>query len=95
MKRFSILILFAAFILLSSGCFSLRGLKPDLVVKHPDSPMMIIEGKGKIKVAIYDPSKNELIEYGWVDLNLKCNHYHGWTLMKYDWQKFIKKRDNE
>lgn len=96
MKRFSTLIILTAFILLSTGCLlPLRGLKEDLVIKHPDSPMVIIEGEGRIKVAIYDPETNGLIEFGWVDLGSTYNQYHGWTLMKYDWQKFLIKKEND
>lgn len=72
-----------------SGCLTLRGLSPDVIVKHPDSPMMIMEVKGsRIKVAIYDAQENKFIEYGWIDIG-KCKCYTGWFFMKYDAQKFL------
>lgn len=77
-----------------SGCFVPRGLKSDVVVKHPDSSMLIIaiEKRG-IRVAIYDAQQNKMIEYPQL---IPFDHYlNGWTIHKYDWQKFMKKRESE
>ena len=58
----------------------------DPIVKHPDAPMFIMQGK--VKVAIYYKKDNKLIEYGWVDAE-------GMTMRKFDWEKFIKKKEEE
>ncbi len=76
-----------------SGCLTLRGLSPDVIIKHPDSPLLIQETKGnKIKVSIYNAQEKKMIEYGWIDISA-CRHYEGWTIMKYDWQKFLKEEN--
>ena len=65
--------------------------KQDEIVKHPDAPMLIIEGKGKVRVSIYYKDINKMIEYGWVDLK----ELNGWSIKKHDWEKFIQKKSKE
>lgn len=75
---------------LESGCIPTRGFQPTNVVKHPDSPMLIMATKsGYVKVVIYDKVNNKMIEYGWVKMD---DGTHGWTITKYDWEKFIQER---
>ena len=79
---------------LLSGCSLLRAFEPASIVKHPDAPMLIQETKhGYFKVAIYDKQNNKMISFGWIataDVNLK-----GWTITKYDWESFIKRKNKE
>lgn len=65
-----LLLLTVIVLLLAMGC-------GPVIVKHPDAPMLIIEARGKVKVAV--EKDNKLIEFGWVELEA------GWTLVKYDW----------
>ena len=46
---------------------------------------MLIEevGWGKVSVAIYDKETKTLVHYGWIKVPA------GYTLHKYDWEKFI------
>jgi len=54
--------------------------------------MLILDVDGsRVKVAIYEAAQNEMIEYGWVDLG-GCECWKGWTITKYDWEGFIKKK---
>ncbi|MBW7990031.1 MAG: hypothetical protein FVQ84_08460 [Planctomycetes bacterium] len=92
MKTFKVSILIL-FLLIGastvSGCLSLRGLRPDVIVKHPDSPFLIMEVKRNwARIAIYSKSKNKMIEYGWIDM--ETNEVLGKTISKYDWERFIK-----
>ena len=74
-------------IVMCTGCLP----KPN-IVKHPDSPMLIEEVRGSAaKVSVYDSANKRLIQYGWVELK----ELKGWTLHKYDWEKFIKRKKNE
>ena len=93
MKKLLFLILILTMATLS-GCLIPRGLKSDVVVKHPDSSMLIIEFKGRYaRVAIYDAAQNKMIEYPQL---VPLDHYlHGWTLSKHDWQKSIRKKEND
>ncbi len=71
----------------TTGCSLFSPVK---IVKHPDTPMQILEiRRGKIKVAVYDSVSNKMIEFGWIEID---DRYKGWTLTKYDWEKFIKKK---
>jgi len=82
------LVLFVA--VMGSGCVPTRGLSPSEIVKHPDSPMLIMDTKpGYVKVSIYDKVNNKMIEYGWVKVD---DRLIGWTFTKYDWEKFIRER---
>ena len=86
------LALLSVLVLLFSGCFSFRGLKENIIVKHPNAPMLIIEtSSNAVRVAIYDKEENKLIEYGWIDAATLV----GRTAVTYDWQTFIAKRDDE
>ncbi len=38
---------------------------------------------GKVSVAIYDKESNSLVHYGWIKVPV------GYTLYKYNWEKFI------
>jgi len=87
-------ILFAILLILttSSGCSLFGAFTPEEIVKHPDSPMQILEVDGHYaRVAIYDARKNRMIEYGWVDLE----DSKAWTIHKFDWEKHIKSRERE
>lgn len=73
------------------GCSLLRAFEPTEIVKHPDAPMQILEAKGNyVRVAVYDSVNNAMIEYGWV--RMSNDKVQGWTLTKYDWEKFIKSK---
>lgn len=65
-----------------AGCAIAR---PDTIVKHPDAPMLIVEARGWVYVAIYDTTENRLVEYGWVDVS----RLDGWTVHKYDWGRVV------
>ena len=50
--------------------------------------MLIQQVKGtKVLVAVYDKQSNALIQFGWVRVP------EGWTLHKYDWEKYIDEHD--
>lgn len=75
-----------------SGCNWFGGFRPAEVIKHPDAPVLIAEVKnGYIRAYVYDKAKNELTDYGWMQLN--DSNAKGWTLLKYDWEKKIAARD--
>ena len=72
-----------------SSCVVGRALAPEEIVKHPDAPMLILEVKGHYaRVAVYDRNQNQMIEFGWVDLEENV----GWTLHKFDWEKHVRDR---
>jgi len=48
-------------------------------VRAPDSPMLILEGKGSVRVAMLDG--DEMIDVGWVD----AAELEGQTVVEYDW----------
>ena len=70
-NKLTILVIFL-FILLQ-GCATHN----PALIKHPDSASVIIEGKGKVKIATYDKD-NKWITYGWVDVD----NFSGWILSK-------------
>ncbi len=71
-------------LLLLSGCPSSK----TPLIKHPDAPMLIQRVKGsKALVAVYDKQDNRMLEYGWIAIP------QGWTLHKYDWERFIDEHD--
>lgn len=90
MKTHTLLRLLLAFIL-SAGCWGcdttwLGGFQPDAVCKNPDSPMFIMDAKDDyLLVAIYDKASNKLVEYGWIP----TSEIKNWTVLKYNWEKFI------
>lgn len=70
-------------VLAVSGCFA----SPQMV-RHPDAPMLILEGKGSVAVAVYDRSRNEMVAVGEVDVK----DLVGWTVHRYDWEQWIEKQ---
>lgn len=68
-------------------CVMCAGCGP-IIVKHPDAPMLIIEARGKAKVAV-EKSPGEIIEFGWIDLH----EVDGWSLYKYDWSREVGEGD--
>ena len=61
----------------------------DIVVKHPDAPVLIIEGSGWVRVAIYDRTTNELMDFG----KVRLEDFESWTIHKYNWDKFMREHD--
>ena len=73
------IVLMMILLILLTGC-----LHKINIIKHPDSPMLVEDVKwGKVSVAIYDKESNSLVHYGWIKVPV------GYTLHKYDWEKFI------
>ncbi len=77
-------LLFVTLLLMLTGC--IWPFDSDPIVKHPNAPMMIMEGK--VKVAIYYKDQNKLIEYGWVDAE-------GFTMKDFDWESYIARKAKE
>jgi len=50
-------------------------------VAAPDSPMLIIEGKGSVRVAMLDGE--DMVDVGWVD----AEELEGQTVVQYDWSE--------
>jgi hypothetical protein len=48
-------------------------------VAAPDSPMLIVEGKGSVRVAMLDGK--DMVDVGWID----AAELEGQTVVKYDW----------
>jgi hypothetical protein len=48
-------------------------------VAAPDSPMLILEGKGSVRVAMLDGE--DMVDVGWID----AAELEGQTVVKYDW----------
>jgi len=48
-------------------------------VAAPDSPMLILDARGAVKVAMMDG--DEMVEVGWVD----AAELEGQTVVRYDW----------
>jgi len=48
-------------------------------VRAPDSPMLIVEARGSVKIAMQDGT--ELVEVGWID----ARELEGQTVVRYDW----------
>jgi len=91
METRSRLLIIALLSLFLAGCF--EGFKPDRIIKHPDSSMLILEAKpGYVRVAVYSKVDNKMIEFGWVKADERLI---GWTITKYDWESFIEKKENE
>lgn len=77
-----------------SGCNLFGGFRPAEIIKHPDAPVVIVEVKGSyIRAYVYDKVKNELTDFGWIQLTNA--NAKGWTLQKFDWEKFIEARDKK
>jgi hypothetical protein len=56
----------------------LNGCGPQYVAA-PDSPMLIIEGKGSVRVAMLDG--DDMVDVGWID----AEELEGQTVVQYDW----------
>jgi hypothetical protein len=50
--------------------------------------MLILSGSGTARVGLYDSEKNEIVEYGTVDMS----QFSGWTIHKFNWEEFIEDR---
>jgi len=71
-----------------AGCSVFRSTP---IVKHPDSPMLIMKAEdGNLLVAIYDATNNKMIRFGYIE----SEEVEGWTLKKFDWESFIKKKSS-
>jgi hypothetical protein len=55
-------------------------------VRGPDSSCLITEARGEVRVAVFDQQTKTMIDHGWV----KADGFKGWTLSKYDWEKWTK-----
>jgi len=85
MKIFRVCMFCFFFISIMSGCLS--GFN-HTIVKHPDSPLLLIEVEdSEALVGIYDKEFNKIIKYGWIDLNEVVGH----TIIKFNWEYLIKK----
>lgn len=62
----------------AAAASSLTGCGPKYVAA-PDSPMLILEAKGRVRVAMQD--QDNLVEVGWVD----AESLKGLTVVQYDW----------
>ena len=62
--------------------------KSDTIIRHPDSAMLILNASGTARVGLYDSQMNMIVEYGTVDMS----QFSGWTIHKFDWEKFIEDR---
>lgn len=61
-----------------AGLASLNACGPRYVAA-PDSPMLIVEGKGRVRVAMLDGE--DMVDVGWID----AAELEGQTVVKYDW----------
>ena len=68
----------AAFALSAAVALSPSGCGPRYVAA-PDSPMLILEARGAVKVAMMDG--DEMVEVGWVD----AAELKGQTVVHFDW----------
>lgn len=48
-------------------------------VAAPDSPMLIVEGRGSLRVAMLDG--DDMVDVGWID----AEELEGQTVVQYDW----------
>ncbi len=68
------------------GCFW----TPTKLVAYPDSPAVITETKrGYVHLFLWSRERRKLVDYGWV----KASDYEGWTLTKFDWEKYAKEQE--
>lgn len=61
---------------LSTGCETLPPVAP------PGEPRMVLEARGKVRLAAFDEAAGEFIDLGWHD----AAGLRGWTIADYDWQ---------
>ena len=87
MKSLIIALLMIFMIGLMTGCSGTPA-KPNTIVRHPDAALLILSSLGTVRVGLYDSEKNEIVEYGTVDIS----QLSGWTIHKFDWEKFIEDR---
>jgi hypothetical protein len=57
---------------------SLTGCGPKYVAA-PDSPMLVLEAKGRLRVAMQDGDR--MVDVGWID----ASDIEGQTLVQFDW----------
>ena len=50
-------------------------------VAAPDSPMLIVEGRGSLRVAMLDGE--DMVDVGWID----AAELEGQTVVQYDWSE--------
>lgn len=65
---------------LAAALVSLSGCAPRFVAA-PDSPVLIVEAQGRVKVAMLDGDR--IVEVGWVD----ARSLEGLTAVHYDWSE--------
>jgi hypothetical protein len=63
---------------LAAASASLTGCGPRFV-RAPDSPMLILEGRGRLRVAMDD--NGTMVEVGWID----AAELEGQTVVQFDW----------
>ena len=51
------------------------------LVPMPDSPALVLEGQGKVRISMYDPEAGKLLEVGWVD----ASQLAGLTVVDFNW----------
>ena len=69
---------FARFAWSAAALVSLTACGPRFVAA-PDSPMLVLEARGMVRVAMDDGGK--LVEVGWID----ARELEGQTVVQYDW----------
>lgn len=68
-------IIASVYVTLSTGCDTLPPVAP------PGEPRMVLEAKGKVRLAAYDEAAGEFVDLGWHD----AAGLRGWTIADYDW----------
>lgn len=63
---------------LAAALVSLTGCGPRFV-PAPDSPILIVEARGKVRAAMLDGER--IVEIGWID----ARSLEGMTAVEYDW----------
>lgn len=61
---------------LSTGCETLPPIAP------PGEPRMVLEARGKVRLAAFDEAAGEFVDLGWHD----AAGLRGWTIADYDWR---------
>ena len=88
------IVLSLVFVFTLTGCNLFGGFRPAEIIKHPDAPILIAEVKnGYIRAYVYDKAKNEMTDFGWVQLD--NSNAKGWSLLKYDWENYILEKDKK
>lgn len=68
---------------LAAVLVSLTGCGPKFVAA-PDSPVLIVEAQGRVKIAMLDGDR--IVEVGWVD----AKSLEGLTAVQYDWSQDVR-----